>query len=162
MRSLNYSFAQRLQSKLLRDVTQHLNRELRAISDRQSAALGAIAWLGPSPAEDSPPTFWVLQPGSFYPKQLTFSPLIDLEARLAPGEIAQVSLVTSRVRVDLSDVVRRIRGMLAALEPSIREHSQGKDLLGSDVLLHFSLQPVDEPGTALSQGAALPDPENAT
>ncbi len=37
----------------------------------------------------------------------------------------------------------RIWGMLAALEPSIREHSQGKELLGSDVVIHFSLQPTE-------------------
>jgi hypothetical protein len=144
----------------LRDITQHLNRELKAIDAIQSAALGTITWLGPSPTEDSPPTAWVLQPGSFYNGQRTFGPLIDREARLAPGEIGQVSLVTSGVRVDLTDVVRRIHRMLAALEPSVREHSKGKELLGSDVLLHFTLRPVGDHGGDPSVDTT--DLENAT
>jgi hypothetical protein len=34
--------------------------------------------------------------------------------------------------------------MLFALEPSIREASKGKELLGSDVLLHFGFAPLGE------------------
>ena len=143
------------QVESLRDVTQHLNRELRAIGDRQAAALGTITWLGPSPTEDSPPSAWILQPGSFYPDQLTFGPEMDMLARVAPCEIAQVSLVTSGVRVNLSDVVRRIQAMLGGLEPSIREYAQGKQLLGSDTLIHFLLKPVHGHESDLSS-------ENAT
>ena len=118
----------------LRDVIQHLNRELRSIGEQQSAPLGSITWLGPSRNEKSPPTAWVLQPGSFYRGQVTFGPMMDLEARIPLGEIRQVHLVTSGVRVDLSDTIERIRIMITSLEPSVREHASGKELLGSDVL----------------------------
>jgi hypothetical protein len=133
----------------LRDVVQHLNQELKAIGNRKASALGTITWLSGSPTEGSPPVAWMLQPGSFYPEQRTFGPVIDLHGRVVPGEITQICLQTSGVRVDLSDVVRRVQEMLAALEPSLRDQSKGKDLLGSDILLHISLQPVakgdDEP-----------------
>jgi len=125
----------------LRDVIQHLNGELRSIGEQQSAPLGTITWLGPSPNEESPPTAWILQPGSFYRGQVTFGPMMDLEARIPLGEISQVHLVTSGVRVDLSDAVERIRIMITSLEPSVREHASGKELLGSDVLMHFALTP---------------------
>ena len=146
----------------LRNVTQHLNQEMKVIGDKQSAALGTITWLGPSPTEDSPPSAWVLQPGSFYRDQFTLGPLIDRELRLAGGEIAQVNLVTSGVRVNLSDVVWRIKRMMAALEPSIRENAKGKELLGSDVLLHFALRPVDDHETSMSLAAGVPNAENPT
>ncbi len=125
----------------LRDVIQHLNGELRSIGEQQSAHLGTITWLGPSPNEESPPTAWILQPGSFYRGQVTFGPMMDLEARIPLGEIRQVHLVTSGVRVDLSDAVERIRIMITSLEPSVRENASGKELLGSDVLMHFALTP---------------------
>ncbi len=128
----------------LRDVIQHLNGELRSIGEQQSSPLGTITWLGPSPNEKSPPTAWILQPGSFYRGQVTFGPMMDLEARIPLGEIRQVHLVTSGIRVDLSDAVERIRIMITSLEPSAREHSSGKDLLGSDALLHFSMKPVSD------------------
>lgn len=52
-----------------RHVVQHLNQEPRTIGNRRAAALGTITWLGGSQTEDSPPVAWVLQPGSFYPRQ---------------------------------------------------------------------------------------------
>ncbi len=132
----------------LRDVIQHLNGELRSIGEQQSAPLGTITWLGPSPNEESPPTAWILQPGSFYRRQVTFGPMVDLEARIPLGEIRQVHLVTSGVRVDLSDAVERIRKMITSLEPSVREHASGKEALGSDVLMHFALMPIPDDTTA--------------
>lgn len=128
----------------LRDVVQHLNGELANIAAQQSSALGTITWLGPSPHERAPPTAWILQPGSFYPGQATFGPMMDLEAYLGPGEVRQIHLVTSDVRVNLSDVIDRIRTMIRSLEPSVREHSGGKELLGSDVLMHFEFTPKEE------------------
>ncbi len=70
--------------------------------------------------------------------------MIDLEARIPTGQIGHVHLVTSGVRVDLSDMVERIRMMITSLEPSVREHALGKELLGSDVLMHFALTPIPE------------------
>ena len=129
----------------LRDVIQHLNRELGSIGKQQSAPLGTLTWLGPSPGEESPPTAWILQPGSFYRGQVTFGPMMGLEARIPLGEIRQVHLVTSGVRVDLSDTVERIRVMITSLEPSMREHATtGKKLLGSDALMHCVLKPVPD------------------
>ncbi len=128
----------------LRNIIQHLSGELHSIGEEQSAPLGTIAWLGPSPNEGSPPTAWILQPGSFYRGQVTFGPMMDLEARIPLGEICQVHLVTSGVRVDLSDVVERIRIMITSLEPSLREQALGKELLGSDPLMHFALMPVPD------------------
>ncbi len=125
----------------LRDVTQHLNRELHSIGEQQSAALGTITWLGASPNEESPATAWILQPGSFYRGQVTLGPVIDREARIPVGELRQVHLVTSGVRVDLSDTVQRIRIMITSLEPSVGKHASGKELLGSDVLMHFAFTP---------------------
>lgn len=130
----------------LRDVIQHLNNELRDIGEKQSSALGTITWLGPSVEDHSPPTAWILQPGSFYPGQITHGPMMDLEARVPPGEISQIHLVTSGVRVDLPDVIKRIRTMIASIEPSMREHCTGRELMGSDVVMHFSLIPVYETG----------------
>lgn len=128
----------------LRHIIQHLSGELRSIGEEQSAPLGTITWLGPSPNEESPPTAWILQPGSFYRGQVTFGPMVDLEARIPPGEIRQVHLVTSGVRVDLSDAVERIRIMIMSLEPSLREQASGKELLDSDALMHFALTPVPD------------------
>lgn len=132
----------------LRDLIQHLNRELRSIGEQQSAPLGTITWLGPSPNEESPPTAWILQPGSFYRGQVTFGPMMDLEAKIPLGEIGQIHLVTSGVRVDLSDTVERIRIMITSLEPSVREHASGKQLLGSGALMHFTLTPTPDTTTA--------------
>lgn len=130
----------------LRDVIQHLNNELRDIGEKQSSALGTITWLGPSVEEHSSPTAWILQPGSFYPGQITHGPMMDIEARVSPGEISQIHLVTSGVRVDLPDVIKRIRTMIASIEPSMREHCTGRELMGSDVVMHFSMIPVSETG----------------
>lgn len=135
----------------LRDVIQHLNSELRDIGEKQSAALGTLTWIGPSDDENSPPTSWILQPGSFYPGQVTYGPMIDLEARIGPGEVSQIHLVTSGVRVDFQDVIDRIRTMITSLEPSIQEHSIGKDLMGSDVVMQLHLKPVSEADDILRQ-----------
>jgi hypothetical protein len=67
--------------------------------------------------------------------------MVDLEARISLGESRQVHLVTSGVRVDLSDTIERIRIMITSLERSVREYASGKELLGSDVLMHFALTP---------------------
>ena len=141
----------------LRDIIQDLNNELREISHIPAAALGTLTWLGPSPTEDSPPTAWMLQPGSTYHEQRTVGPWVDLLARLAPGKIAQVSLTTKEVRVDLgSDVVHRIRIMVGGLERFLHEYSQGKELLGSDQFFHFAFRPAEANETDLSPGTAPP------
>ena len=119
----------------LRDVIQHINSELHDIGEKKSSALGTLTWLGPSENEDSPPTAWILRPGSSYPGQITHGPMMDLEARIAPGEIAQIHLVTSGTRVDLPDVIKRVGSMIKSLEPSMKEQSAGKKLMGSDVLM---------------------------
>ena len=126
----------------LRDIHQHLNREMENIGKRHAAALGTLTWIGPSPAPDSPPTAWVLQPGSFYPGQFAMGPKIDLEAREPRGRISQMRLVTSGIQVDLSAVVNEILDMTKSLEPSIRESATGKELLASDIWVHFALKPL--------------------
>ena len=128
----------------LRNVIQHLNVELRSIGEQQSAPLGTITWLGPSPNEESPPTSWVLQPGSFYRGQVTVGPMMDLESRMPLGQIGHVHLVSSGVHVDLSDTVERIRVMITSLEPAVRERALGKKLLGTDVLQHHTLTPIPD------------------
>lgn len=137
----------------LRDIIQHLNTELKNIGEKQSAALGTITWLGPSLNEKSPATSWILQPGSFYPDQITHGPLIDLDASIPPGHVSQIQLVTSGVRVDLSDVIKRLHTMITSLEPSMKEQSVGKKLMGSDILLHLSLSPITESNTKSSNKA---------
>jgi len=135
----------------LRDVIQHINTELKAIGEKKSSALGTLTWLGPSTNEGSPPTAWILQPGSFYPDQITHGPMMDLEAHVSPKKITQIHLVTSGVRVDLLDVVNRISTMIRSLEPSMKEQSEGKKLMGSDVLMHFSLTPKPDPATVAQE-----------
>jgi hypothetical protein len=126
----------------LRNVLQHLNAELDSIGEQQSAALGTITWLSPSPDESSPALACIIQPGSYYPGQVTYGPLMDLEAWIPPGEVRQIHLVTSGARVDLSDTVERIQAMITGLEPSFQEVAEGKNLMGSDVLLCFKLTPT--------------------
>jgi len=128
----------------LRNVIQHINSELHDIGDKKSSALGTLTWLGPSENNDSPPTAWILQPGSSYPGEITHGPMIDLDAQVAPGEISQIHLVTSGARVDLPDVIKRIGSMIKSLEPSMKEQSSGKELMGSDALMHFSLTPISD------------------
>lgn len=135
----------------LRNILQHLNRELDAIGTLAAAPLGTITWLGPSPVRNAPPSAWALQPGSFYQGQQTYSAVIDRLARLGPGEIGQVTLAARNVRVDLTATVSRMRAMLEAIEPGLRAHARGKPRLGSDVLLGFALRPVD---AAPPRGAA--------
>ena len=137
----------------LRDIIQHLNSELKNIGKKQSAALGTITWLGPSLNNKSPATAWILQPGSFYPDQITHGPLIDLYANIPLGHVSQIKLVTSGVRVDLSDVIKRLHTMITSLEPSMKEQSVGKELMGSDILLHFTLTPIPEGNTKSSNKA---------
>lgn len=126
----------------LRDIVQHLNAELRVIGNQKASALGTITWLAGPESEGLPPVAWMFEAGSTYDKQRTVGPVVDLLTTVAPGKIAHVSLRTSGVRVDLSEVVRRVRDMLLGLEQPLRDHSNGKELMGSDVLVEFSLQPV--------------------
>ena len=129
----------------LRDVVQHLNRELQNIATRRTAAMGTITWLGPSPAPNAPASAWVLQTGSFYPGQMTYGPEMDFSAGLKEGTIADLSLTTSAVRVNLSDVHGRIERLMRSLEGAVREHPAEKGRLGSDVLMSFEARPVDPP-----------------
>ena len=132
----------------LRDVVQHLNNELSQIGESRASALGTITWLGPSPATDAPPSCWTLQPGTSYPEQRTLGPLVDRLSYLPAGAVDQIVLRTSRVKVDLGEISRRVSSVIQSLEVPLREYAEGKPRLGSNRLVSFELTPVpssDEP-----------------
>ncbi len=127
----------------LRDVVQHLNRELENIAHRRTASMGTITWLGPSPNAVSPATSWVLQCGSFYPDQMTFGPTMDLLTGVREGGIEDICLTTSTVRVNLTETHDRIGRFILAIEGPVRDIPAPNGRLGSDVLMHFELTPVE-------------------
>jgi hypothetical protein len=138
----------------LRNIVQHINGELRNIGFARRASLGAVTWWGRPATADSLPAVWTLQPGSFYPEQRTYSPPINWRgiSELREGDIAKVALDTNGQCVDLSDVVARVEAAIRTLEPALQLFSEGKELLGSDMLLCLRLRPVqgggaERPGT---------------
>ncbi len=129
--------------KNLRKVVQHLNQELRNITNRRTASMGTITWLGPSPSPVSPATSWILQCGSFYQDQMTFGPKIDLLTGVREGGIADICLTTSTVRVNLTQTYDCIGRFIRGIEGSVRDIPAPNGRFGSDVLMHFELTPVE-------------------
>lgn len=128
----------------IRDVVQHLNREVDAIAQSGRAALGTVTWLGPPKVPGSPPTAWALQAGTLYANQMTFGPMIDLESTLTSGEFLDVSLSTLGVTLNLSKLVAHAQAMVQSLEPSLQEYAAEKERFGSDQLFSVSLVPVNK------------------
>jgi hypothetical protein len=134
--------------KQLRNIVQHLNQHVDQIAREGWAALGTLTWLGPSAVPDGPPSSYILQAGTSYPGQLTHGPMIDTWSSLPTGEIADISLLTSGLRVNLSTIIDNLRSILRSLEGSLEEFAVGKERFGSDVLMTFTLTPVAEGQTA--------------
>lgn len=136
----------------LRHIVQHLNREVDRIANEGWAALGTLTWLGPSPVPESPASAYILQAGTFYAGQLTHGPMIDTWSSLPKGEIADISLLTAGLRVNLSTVIGNLRSITRSLEAPLEEFAAGKERFGSDVLMTFYLTPVEEPETDRTVG----------
>lgn len=128
----------------LRHIVQHLNREVDRIAQEGWAALGTLTWLGPSAVRDSPPSSYILQAGTFYAGQWTHGPMIDTYSSLPEGAIADISLLTAGLRVNLSTIMDNLRSITRSLEGPLGEFAAGKERFGSDVLLTFALTPVEE------------------
>lgn len=128
----------------LRDVVQHLNRELKNIAQRRTASMGTLTWLGPSPSTDSPATAWILQCGSFYPEQMTIGPEMDLLTGVREGGVEDICLTTSVTRVNLTQTYDRIQRLIRGIKGAARNVPAEKGRLGSDVLMHFELMPVPD------------------
>jgi hypothetical protein len=76
---------------------------------------------------------------------------------LAGDEIADVRLATGAFAVGLHDLVQRMFAMLSGLEGSLKEFAAGKQTLGSDVLIRFSLTPVRENPPTVVDGKSSAD-----
>lgn len=132
----------------LRRIVQHLNnREVDRIAQEGWAALGTLTWLGPSVVPDGPPSSYILQPGTFYPGQWTYGAMIDTYSSLGESEIADISLTTAGLRVNLSTIIDKLRSIIRSLEGPLEEFAAGKERFRSDVLLIFALTPVQETGS---------------
>ena len=131
----------------LRHIVQHLNREVDRIVQEGWAALGTLTWLGPSPVPDGPPSSYILQAGTIHPGQCTHGPMIDTYSSLSKGEIADISLATAGLRVNLSTIVDKLRSIIRSLEGPLEEYAADKQRFGSDVLLAFALTPVEQTGS---------------
>lgn len=130
----------------LRHIVQHLRGNVDRIAEEGLAALGTLTWLGPSAVPGGPPTSGILQPGTFYGKQLTYGPVIDLESSLSEHSIADISLATAGSKVNLSKLVERLQGFVKGLEPSLEEHVRNKERFNSDVIMAITLTPVAKQG----------------
>ena len=130
--------------KELRNIVQHLNREVDRIAQEGWAALGTLVWLGPSAVSDGPPTSYILQAGTFYAGQWTHGPLVDTYSSLTDGEISDITLATAGCRVNLSIIMDKLRSIIRSLERPLEDFAAEKERFGSDALLAFAMTPVDE------------------
>lgn len=145
----------------LRHIIQHLRGEIDTIAAEGLAALGTITWLGPSAAPDGPPTAWILQPGTSYPGQWTHGPVVDTYSSLPDKEISDISLATAGAKINLTEIVSHLRSMIKSLEPSLEEFAKGKELFGSDVIMHFELIPIPEGETQEPEAENIGDDTDA-
>ncbi len=130
--------------KKLRNVVQHLNRNVDRIAQEGWAALGNLTWLGPSVVRGGPPTSWIIQAGTSYPGQITHGPMIDFQSSIPPGEIVDISLATAGVRVNLTTLVGRLRSIIKNLEVPLKKLAADKKHFRSDGIYMFALAPVQE------------------
>ena len=126
----------------LRHIVQHLNNQIRKIAADGWSALGTLTWIGPSVDPNGPGRMCILQPGTFYPSEKTVGPMVDLAATAPPGQIADISLTTSGVRVNLSHVIQALRENFKSLEVPVGEIDSEKGHRGSDALIRIDLIPV--------------------
>ncbi|MEX2091628.1 MAG: hypothetical protein WD971_03075 [Pirellulales bacterium] len=140
--------------KELRNIVQHLNRHVDRIAHEGWAALGTLTWLGPSAVTNGPPSAYVLQAGTFYSNQLTNGPVLDISSSLQIGEIADISLLTAGLRVNLSTNINSLRSIIRSLEGPLEEFATGKERFGSDVLMAFALTPVTDEQIVPNGGSA--------
>jgi hypothetical protein len=70
--------------------------------------------------------------------------MIDTYSSLPKGEIADISLLTAGLGVNLSTIMDNLRSITRSLEGPLEEFAEGKERFGSDVLLTFVLTPVEK------------------
>ena len=128
----------------LRNVVQHLNQNVDRIEKEHWAVLGTLTWLGPSAVPGGPPTSFIFEAGTSYRGQMTYGPMIDFQSSLPTGEIADISLATAGVKVNLARLVDRMRSMIKGLEIPLKKFAADKKHFGSDRLLMLPLVPVKE------------------
>ena len=128
----------------LRHIVQHLKGKVDRIAKERGAALGTLAWLGPSAVPDGPPSCYILQAGTWYPHQRTHGPMIDFQSSLGTGEIADISLTTVGYRVNLSTMMDRLESIIRGLESPLEEFAADKERFGSDVFCRIALEPVED------------------
>jgi len=118
--------------KHLRNIVQHLHREVDRIAQEHLPALGVLTWLGPSAAPGGPPTAFILKAGTNHQGQQIHGPMADHLLSFPPGEIGEVCLATAGRKVNLSKLVDHLRTIITSLELPLHKAAADKERFGSD------------------------------
>ena len=70
--------------------------------------------------------------------------MIDTWSSLASNEIADISIATAGVKLNLSKAMSCLRSMVLSLEVPLAQFAENKEHYGSDVIMSVSLTPLQE------------------